>query len=152
LALFRLWGPACYCHTRMADRETTYVAWATRVNGRWIVHHGLNQRAKAYMDHLAEVDPERLERSCQLAYRLARHAAPEDPKPWFYAGLFSLATTEEAKEFLAHHWFTLSTLPFLGPELCPATPSGAIGQAARDKICRIRQALATALAAAQDND
>src|SRR4051794_20202758 len=86
--------PACYRVSRMADGETSYVAWAYRVNGRWIVHHGLDQRAKAYMDHLAGVDPRRLERSCQLAHQLARQAAPEDPKPWFYAGLFSLADAE----------------------------------------------------------
>ena len=135
----------------MADRETSYVAWANRLNGRWIVHHGLDQRAKAYMDHLAKVDPRRLERSCQLAHQLARQAAPEDPKPWFYAGLFSLATVEEAREFLANHWFTLSAIPSLTAELCPATAAGAIGQAARDKIARIRQALSCLLASAQDD-
>lgn len=136
----------------MADGETSYVAWACRLNERWIVHHGLDQRAKAYMDHLSKVDPRRLERSCRLAHHLARQAAPEDPKPWFYAGLFSLATVEEAREFLANHWFTLSAIPSLPAELCPGTAAGAIGQAARDKIARIRQALSCLLASAQDNE
>lgn len=136
----------------MADAETSYVAWANRLNGRWIVHHGLDQRAKAYMDRLAQVDPRRLERSCQLAHQLARQAAPEDPKPWFYAGLFSLATVEEAREFLANHWFTLSAIPSLTAELCrPDTATGALGEAAREKIARIRQALSCALASARDN-
>jgi hypothetical protein len=133
----------------MADGETSYVAWANRVNGRWIVHHGLDQRARAYMNHLAKVDPERLERSCQFAHQLARQAAHEDPKPWFYAGLFSLATAEEAKQFLANHWFILSTIQSLTAEPCSATPAGDIGQAARDKISRIRQALSRLLASVQ---
>jgi hypothetical protein len=98
------------------------------------------------MDHLAKVDPERLERSCQLAYQLAREAAPEDPKPCFYAGLFSLATVEEAEEFLANHWFTLSSIPSLTAQSCPASTAGAIGQAASDKIARIRQTLSRLLA------
>ena len=138
----------CY---RMADVETSYVAWANRINGRWIVHHGLDQRARAYMDHLAKIDPRRLERSCQLAHQLAREAAPEDPKPWFYAGLFSLATVEEAEEFLANHWFTLSSIPSLRAQSCPASTAGAIGQAASDKIAQIRQTLSRLLTSAQNN-
>lgn len=130
----------------MSEAETSYVAWANRLNARWIVHHGLDKRAKAYMDHLARVDPARLERSCRLAYRLARQAAPEDPKPWFYAGLFSLATVEEAKEFLTNHWFTVSAIPSLPAGICPATVGDAIGQAGRNKIARIKQALACLLA------
>lgn len=30
-----------------------------------------------------------------------------DPKPWFYAGLFSLATADEARRMLASHPLTL---------------------------------------------
>lgn len=30
----------------------------------------------------------------------------EDPKPWFYSGLFSLATNDEARKFLAEHSLT----------------------------------------------
>lgn len=129
----------------MEDEETSYVPWAERLNGRWIVHHGLEQRAQAYMDHLAEVDPSRLERSCRLAHQLARQAAPEDPKPWFYAGLFSLATAEEADKFLANHCFTRLAIPSL-PAIPSSSPAAAaMGQTAQDKIEKIRRALSCLL-------
>src|ERR1041384_2872948 len=66
-------------------------------------------------------------------FQKLREAAPEDPKPWFYAGLFSLATVEEARRFLANHSFTLSAIPSLSTELCPGSPTRPIGEAARDK-------------------
>lgn len=135
----------------MSDSEISYVAWAKRLNSRWIVHEGLDQRASAYMDHLAQIDPKRLERSCQLAHQLVRQAGLEDPKPSFYAGLFSLATVEEARAFLTNHWFTLSAIPSLADELSPATPAGTIGESARHKIARIRQALSCLLDSTQDN-
>ncbi|MHC1769750.1 MAG: hypothetical protein AB9869_36630 [Verrucomicrobiia bacterium] len=134
----------------MADTDKDYVAWAKRVNGRWIVHQGLDERAKGYMDHLEETDPKRLERSCRLAYQLVRQAGPEDPKPWFYAGLFSLATVEEATKFFASHWFTLSAIPSLADRVRPTAPADSIGQAAHDKLGRIRQALADLLATSED--
>lgn len=134
----------------MADTDKDYVAWAKRVNGRWIVHQGLDERAQDYMDHLEETDPKRLERSCRLAHQLVRQAGPEDPKPWFYAGLFSLATVEEATKFFASHWFTLSAIPHLAERLCPPAPTASIGQAAHDKLGRIRQALVGLLATSED--
>ncbi len=134
----------------MADTNKDYVAWAKRVNGRWIVHQGLDARAQDYMDHLEEADPKRLERSCRLAYQLVRQGGHEDPKPWFYAGLFSLVTVEEATRFVARHWFTLSAIPSLADRLCPPAPTASIGQAARDKLARIRQALADLLAASEE--
>lgn len=134
----------------MPKEETSYVSWASRVNQRWIVHHGLDERAKAYMDHLAQVDPSRLEQSCHLAYQLARQAAREDPKPWFYAGLFSLATMEEARDFLANHWFTLSAIPSFSTLPSPADTAGPLGPAARDKLERIRQALSALLTSQAD--
>lgn len=35
----------------------------------------------------------------------------EDPKPWFYSGLFSLATGEEAARYLATHRVTKAAIP-----------------------------------------
>lgn len=136
----------------MADGRTSHVVWAKRMNQRWIVHHGLDERAEAYMDHLAKTDPERLQRSCRLAHQLAHQARREDPKPWFYAGLFSLATVEEARKFLAHHWFTLSAIPSLPAGLCPDAPTGDIGEDSRNKIARIRQALSRLLTAPHENE
>jgi hypothetical protein len=118
------------------------VPWARRVNRSWIVHHGLKECAQAYLDHLEEKTPSRLIPSCRRAYRMVRLCPPgEDPKPWFYAGLFSLANQEETRRFLADHWFTRSCLLSLAgpPGERPEDP--AISSGTREKINRIRHAL-----------
>ncbi len=120
-----------------------HVAWARRVNARWIVRGGLNDSATAYMNHLERIHPERLVRSCRRAHRLVYSMEPlEDPKPWFYGGLFSLATTAEARRFLAEHPFILATIPSLAfdPDL-PDVLVSAAPETAR-KIQRLKNALA----------
>jgi hypothetical protein len=98
--------------TMSQEPEPNYIAWARRVNGRWIVHNNLRERAAAYLDYLERNDPDRLERSCRLARALTtRCKLPQDPKPWFYGGLFSLATTVEADQFLSEHYFTAAVIP-----------------------------------------
>ena len=130
----------------MKEAETPdQVAWARRINSRWIVHHGLGESAGAYLDYLAKTDPQRLERSCRIAQQLARQAKQEDPKPWFYAGLFSQANVDEARQFLADRWFTISAIPALTAELGSTIPPGAMGAAAREKIQQIREALSALL-------
>ena len=42
---------------------------------------------------------------CGLRHQLS------DPKPWFYAGLFSMATAAEAARFLENHRTTRAALP-----------------------------------------
>jgi hypothetical protein len=115
-------------------------AWARRVNSRWIVREGLRASSAAYLDHLASTDPERLERSCRRARQLTdRFGSDEDPKPWFYAGLFSLATRDEVIRFLTEHPFTLAALPgeeavvpgLLGPD--------SVAKKTWEKILRIRE-------------
>lgn len=127
----------------IGSKSPEHVEWARRVNSRWIVHHGLKECAEAYLDHLEAMAPDRLARSCWRAHRLARECEPgEDPKPWFYAGLFSLATPDEAERFLADHWFTASCLP--SPASAPGsgtTPAG-IGPETQAKLERIRDAVA----------
>ncbi|RYD36484.1 MAG: hypothetical protein EOP87_05400, partial [Verrucomicrobiaceae bacterium] len=84
------------------DEMKRSVEWATRINQRWIVHRGLGKRAEDWMNHLQETDPPRLRISCEAARLMIRRWSEEgDPKPWFYAGLFSTATAEEAEKFLA---------------------------------------------------
>jgi len=79
-----------------------------RINRRWIVHGGLRDTAAAYLEELREKDPARLRRSCELAMDLVHgESGGLDPKPWFYAGLFSLATADEARRMLASHPLTL---------------------------------------------
>lgn len=88
------------------------VEWAGRINRRWIVHHGLGQRAEDWIAHLEKTDPRRLKKSCGIARSMiGRWGEIGDPKPWFYSGLFHLATEDEAKHFLAGHRLTTATVP-----------------------------------------
>ncbi len=94
-------------------RRTTndHVAWARRVNSRWIVHDDLARHAAAYLDHLEHSDPPRLERACRRARELAESCGvAEDPKPRFYGGLFSHATPKEKARFLRSHPFLQAVL------------------------------------------
>src|SRR5262245_18378355 len=94
------------------------VAWVRATNARWLVHHGLREDAADYLDHLAAVDPVRLKPSCGIARRMVqRCGSASDPKPWFYAGLFSVATAEEGRRFLAGHKFTGMAIPELAEAL-----------------------------------
>lgn len=91
--------------------------WASRVNQRWIVHHGLGKRADDWMNHLSGTDPGRLRESCETAWKMVcRSDEGTDPKPWFYAGLFSNATAEEAAKFLAGHRLTTATVPAMAQD------------------------------------
>ena len=118
---------------------TDCVAWARQVNATWLVHGGLHSAAAAYMHYLGEADPSRLDRSCGLARRLLEVRDEfDDPKPWFYGGLFSLATVEEARRYLAGHPFAAAVNPALAgfpesPDLADA------GEKTRDKIVLIRE-------------
>jgi len=84
------------------------VEWVRRVNSRWLVHDGLDESARAYLEHLEATDPARLVRSCRIARSMMERnsgCAIEDPKPRFYGGLFSLATPEEGRCYLGGRLF-----------------------------------------------
>lgn len=88
------------------------VEWARKVNSRWIVHNNLDQSADSWIDHLQATDPARLLRSCGLARAMCGMRGPlDDPKPWFYSGLFHEATAEEANRFLSRYRVTRATVP-----------------------------------------
>lgn len=124
----------------MPQSET--VAWVRELNSRWIVHHGLEKRAEAFLTHLEATDPARLTTACERAVRLVRECEPvEDPKPWFYAGLFSVSTVEEAERYLAGHWFTAECVPSLAGQLKRCTPPGRVGPETEAKIARVRKAV-----------
>jgi hypothetical protein len=90
------------------------VDWARRVNQSWIVRHGLAERAEEWLNYLDQRNDDRLDPSCLTAQAMSwRRDRSEDPKPWFYAGLFSRATAQEAKQFLANHRLTPATVPAL---------------------------------------
>lgn len=117
------------------------IDWVRHVNGRWLVRSTFRADAAAYLDHLASVDPDRLLASCGRARRLARSQSGEDPKPWFYAALFSLATLEEARRYLRGHDFTIACIPkFADTDLGSFHP-GNVGVSAWEKIERIRAAI-----------
>lgn len=115
------------------------VSWARRVNSRWIVRESLRESASRYLEHLERADPDRLRRSCLRARRLTdRFGESEDPKPWFYAGLFSLATPDEVEGFLTGHLFTLATIPGLAGAIPGFLGRGSVSGMTWEKILRIR--------------
>ena len=118
------------------------VAWVRDVNSRWIVHRGLNESTEAYLANLEATDQARLITACERAARLIHECGPdEDPKPWFYAGLFSVSTVEEAKKYLTGHWFTAECVPSLAGQLERGTAPEQIGPETEAKIARVRQAV-----------
>jgi len=124
----------------MTPPQAETVAWVREVNSRWIVHHGLKERAEAYLAHLEATDPTRLATACERAVRLVRACEPiEDPKPWFYAGLFSVSTIEEAGQYLAGHWFTAECVPSLAGQSRRYAPPEGIGPETKAKIARVRK-------------
>jgi hypothetical protein len=125
------------------NQKPDHQAWVRRVNDRWIAHHGLKETAAAYLDHLAATDSDRLARACRCAHLMMVHAADpaEDPKPWFYGGLFSQATAAEAKRFLTGHPFlmALTTAPGSEPGMPPAL--AAMSTDTEQKLRRVREAM-----------
>lgn len=128
--------------TRVSSPQLDTVAWVREVNNRWIVHHGLEKRAEAYLEHMEATDPARLATACERAARLLRACEPtEDPKPWFYAGLFSVSTVEEAEVYLDGHWFTAECVPSLTGLSKRCAPPEGIGPETEAKIARVRKAV-----------
>ncbi len=120
-----------------------YVTWVRRANSRWIAHHGLSSNAAAYLDHLERHDPERLSRSCHHAYRLAQErTAGDDPKPWFYAGVFSLATPMEIRRYLSKHWLLRMVLAGSPADLAQNPAGQEVSRATLRKIMTVRAAVA----------
>lgn len=125
--------------TNQTANPPDLVAWTHRVNARWIVHHNLNRTAAAYLTHLAQADPRRLAASCRNAHWMVEQAGLEDPKPWFYAGLFSLATAEETTKYLAAHWLT--NIVTDTSKQVSATGLESVSESTVEKIRRIQAAL-----------
>jgi hypothetical protein len=120
------------------------VAWVRKVNPVWRARHDLDQAAEAWLDHLARQDPRRLEACCTIAAVLTRGPGyGGDPKPWFYGGLFSLATREEAERFLADHRLTAAVIPALAHTAqSEQWVAARRTKATRDLIARVRANIA----------
>lgn len=117
--------------------------WVKRVNQSWIVRQGLAERAGEWLDHLEDLDDGRLELCCRAALEMSqRRADPDDPKPWFYAGLFSKATADEAHRFLANHRMTPATVPAMRDDEAVKSWIKQIGPETRRLLERLREGLA----------
>jgi len=92
----------------LPDEGQRTIAKVQRVNQRWIVHGKLRDNASAYLAHLQKTDPARLQKGCAMALHMVQHKKTliRDPKPLFYAGLFSAATRGEIDLYLRDHPMT----------------------------------------------
>lgn len=116
--------------------------WAERVNRSWIVHSHLDDQAEAWMHHLRGLNDGRLEDSCQIARTMCDSRDPlDDPKPWFYSGLFHLATAEEARHFLANHPVTKASVPAMAADESVRCWREHISPATAELLERLRVAL-----------
>ncbi|MEY3896973.1 MAG: hypothetical protein RLZZ214_2494 [Verrucomicrobiota bacterium] len=119
------------------------IDWVRRVNRSWLVRSNLNEHADAWLDHLAVLDDGRLLKSCQIARVLCDRRRPEDdPKPWFYAGLFQLATAEEAVRFLETHRVTKALVPAMAEDPDVQLWLDRVGPETRELLARLRLDLA----------
>ncbi len=118
------------------------IEWAARLNKRWIVHHGLGHRADEWMAYLAETDPGRLRKSCEMARAMIRRWGQiGDPKPWFYSGLFSTANVPEARRFLAGHRLTTALVPAMAEDPEVQEWTGSLCSETKGLLERLRNAL-----------
>lgn len=84
------------------------IAQVRRINRTWFVRGELAAHTAAYLDELENRDPEALRAVCERALERAHRASREhrDPKPDFYATLFSRATEADQVRFLEDHAWT----------------------------------------------
>jgi hypothetical protein len=121
------------------------VDWVKRVNRSWIVHNNLNDQAEAWVHYLADLRDGRLDPSCIIARNMCDLRDPlDDPKPWFYAGLFHLATFAEAKRFLDLHRVTKATVPVMADDESVNLWINRISPETRELLERLRTALVEA--------
>lgn len=118
------------------------VEWARRVNRSWIVRSQLGEHAESWINRLRDEDDGRLRRSCEIARSMClMRDRTTDPKPWFYSGLFSMATTQEAREFLGTHRITKSLVPSMRNDEEVALWLERVGPETRELVTRIREGL-----------
>lgn len=119
------------------------IDWAKRVNRSWLVHSKLDERAEAWLEYLANLDDGRLLPACEDARAMCEQRNRlDDPKPWFYAGLFNPATVDEAKRFLANHRITKAAIPSMENDADVVLWMDRVGPETRDLIDRLRKGVA----------
>ena len=118
------------------------IEWAGRVNQSWFVRGWLKEHSLEWMNHLMTADDGRLLSSCLAARSMCAMRDPlEDPKPWFYAGLFSLATTDEARRFLDTHRITKAAIPSMHEDESVILWLDRVGPETRELIQRLREGI-----------
>lgn len=126
----------------MDSSPSSAVDWARRVNSSWLVRGGLNESAAAWLERLGKLGDGRLMPSCEAARAMCGKRGPlEDPKPWFYAGLFSMVTAAEAKGFLDTHRITKAAVPAMRGNEDVLLWLDRTGPEARALVARLRDAL-----------
>ena len=121
----------------------TPIDWVKRVNRTWLVKGSLNEHADAWLEYLAALNDGRLQLSCENARAMCSLRQPlDDPKPWFYAGLFSLATAPEAKRFLAPHRITKATVPAMEDDEDVILWTDRVGPETIELLERLREGIA----------
>lgn len=119
------------------------IEWVKRVNRTWLTKGGINQHADSWMEFLAGNDPARLLLSCENARAMCGIRNPlDDPKPWFYSGLFSLATAEEAKRFISTHRITKASIPSMHDDDEVVLWLDRVGPETKELIERLRAGIA----------
>jgi hypothetical protein len=95
------------------------------------------------MNHLEASGDGRLEKSCLAARTMCgMRPAGTDPKPWFYSGLFSAATREEAQRFLSPHLVTKAAIPSMEDDEDVRLWLEGVGSATRELLQRLRASIA----------
>lgn len=121
---------------------TCPVEWARRVNHSWLVRCDLNVHTEAWLDHLATLDDGRLVKSCEIARKLcAVRNHDDDPKLWFYSGIYQLATAAEAERFLETHQVTKATVPSIIQNIENLAWINQLGKETLELFSRLRLAL-----------
>jgi hypothetical protein len=129
----------------MSDQQC--IDWAREINGRWICHGHLQETAARWMEHLAATAPARLAASARQAFHLVKTAGREcDPKPWFYAGLFSLSSPEEQQAWLSTHPFTAAAVGGHGATYLEDLAKRPVKEDTARLLIRIQSALDATLA------
>lgn len=119
--------------------------WAKQVNRSWIVRNHLDDHAEQWLQHLSALNDGRLLPACEAARAMCYQRGPlDDPKLWFYAGLFSPATAAEANHFLAEHHGTKATVPAMHNDEGVRQWLANVSPETRDLFARLRDTLTQA--------
>lgn len=116
--------------------------WVRRVNRSWIVRNQLNEHADTWLEYLAALGDGRLQKACEDARAMCELRLPsEDPKPWFYSGLFGLATAEEARSFLEKYRITKAVLPSMAEDAEVKLWIDRVGPETKELLDRLRNGI-----------